>query len=199
MQLPVDLADWRALCPGPYPSSSEQKKSNAALLETFFLWSCCLALRPDRSSFNQRSIKTCPRTRRIRSSRPVCLRRLKGASALPTAPQRRLCRIARDRCGHVPARTKSKKKSTTIPLRNKTNTKKPNQSKHNTTHKTGEQLRQTWRETWRETRRETACRSTALNCPHTPRCSNTIANITNQAQMTYSRPTTHIWKQNPPT
>ena len=57
--------------------------------DVFFFGSCCLALRPDRSSFSQRSIEAYPCTRRIRSSRPVCLRRLR-ANALPTAPRRRL-------------------------------------------------------------------------------------------------------------
>ena len=45
------------------------------------------------------------------------------------------CRIAQDSCGHVPARTKSKKKSSTTPLGNKTNTNTqapPKQKQRNT-------------------------------------------------------------------
>ena len=37
MQLPVYLADWRALCRGPYPSSSEQKKKPKDVVEDLIL------------------------------------------------------------------------------------------------------------------------------------------------------------------
>ena len=70
-----------------------QNRYVLAIVGSFFyliFFSCCLALRPDRSSFSQRSIEAYPCTRRIRPSRPVCLRRLKRANALPTAPRRRL-------------------------------------------------------------------------------------------------------------
>ena len=71
----------------------------------FFFGSCCLALRPDRSSFSQRSIEAYPCTRRIRSSRPVCLRRLKRANALPTA------RLGADSYAMPTLRTIAKKRS----------------------------------------------------------------------------------------
>ena len=40
------------------------------------------------------------------------------------------CRIAQDSCGHVPAKTESKKKPTTTPLRNKTKTKQLQPTQH---------------------------------------------------------------------
>ena len=73
----------------PAPTPATNSRPPLGPIRFFFL-SCCLALRPDRSSFSQRSIEAYPCTRRIRSSRPVCLRSLKRGNALPTAPRRRL-------------------------------------------------------------------------------------------------------------
>ena len=55
----------RALKGGIVAVSRMTLGNNSGQPISFFL-SCCLALRPDRSSFSQRSIEACPCTRRIR-------------------------------------------------------------------------------------------------------------------------------------